>query len=163
VACARGVKARKIDAGRVFDAPIFRARGRGSLLKNPKSQSLHWAMLKRLALDHYVCANYSKPYSDLVYVVRRFAALIELHVNGYCHTVRALARAWAAQKLSSSWLPAVPVKLRRREPANRPATGVVFSAFLATTRMSKNGASSLPPRRVRPRTDALPMTGDCRN
>ncbi len=48
MACARDVKARKIDAVRVFDAPIFRARGRGSLLEDPKSQSLHWAMLKRL-------------------------------------------------------------------------------------------------------------------
>jgi len=35
VRCARGVKARKIDAGRVFDAPIFRARAGAVLLKNP--------------------------------------------------------------------------------------------------------------------------------
>ncbi len=36
---ARDVKARKIDAGGVFDAPIFRAHGRGSLLEDRKSQS----------------------------------------------------------------------------------------------------------------------------
>jgi len=39
MACTRDVKARKIYAGDVFDAPIFRAHGRGCLLEDPKFQS----------------------------------------------------------------------------------------------------------------------------
>ncbi len=63
MACARDVKARKIDAGGVFDAPIFRAHGRGSLLEDPILPLGH---AQTMALDHYVCANYSNPSSDLV-------------------------------------------------------------------------------------------------
>jgi len=39
MARARDVKARKINAGGVFDAPIFRAHGWGGLLEDTQSQS----------------------------------------------------------------------------------------------------------------------------
>ena len=101
----------------VYSMHPFSVRTAGAVSWKTENLNPSTGHAQTIASDHYVCANYSDPSSDLVYALRRFAALIEHHGNGYRHTVRALVR--RAKTCPVAGLTAVSVKIAT-PPTDQP-------------------------------------------